>query len=69
MPEIDATVLTCQNCHDPVFVGATDPLEKAYRCVGCGEVLCAHCKLEDCCCGGDLGPIVQLGDPDITVPR
>jgi hypothetical protein len=58
--------LQCTNCTDPVFVGATDPLEKAYRCAGCGEVLCAHCKLEDSCCGGARGPIVQPGDPETT---
>ena len=58
--------LICTNCRDPVFVGVPDPLEKAYRCVGCGEVLCANCKLEDSCCGGARRPVVQAGDPETT---
>ena len=62
--QVAGSALACTNCHDPVFVGAADPLEKAYRCPGCGHVLCALCKLEDSCCEGASAAAVQFGDPE-----
>jgi hypothetical protein len=66
MTETGATVLSCHNCRDPVFLGMDDPMEKAYRCLSCGEVLCALCKLEDSCCGATWAPVVVRGDPETT---
>lgn len=57
-----AKQLHCSNCLDPTYPGHQDALERAYRCSACGAVLCAHCKLQDACCGGANEPEVKAGD-------